>query len=116
MVKISKETAVSVKEYLENHRTSGSNFLFTNRYGSRLSRNGIAKALDKVAGIASVSLADDEKIKITPHKFRHSVGYRARQLKGDVWAAKRLGHSSLNYIGRYATLDDGEEEELIEKL
>lgn len=115
-VRISKDCAEVLEEYVTSHRKAGSNYVFTNRYGKRLSRNGIAKAFHKVESITNVTLKDDDQIHVTPHKFRHSVGFRARELKGDVWAASRLGHSTLNYIGRYATFDEKQESDLVEKL
>lgn len=113
-VRISKECVEILLEYISSYRISQTDFLFVNRYGQKLSRNGIAKALNKIASIASASLP--EKIKVTPHRFRHRHGYNARKLKGDVFAASRLGHSTLNYIGRYATLSTEEESDLVEKL
>jgi len=113
-VRISKECVEILFEYISSYRISQTDFLFVNRYGQNLSRNGIAKALNKIASVASVSLP--EKIKVTPHRFRHRHGYNARKLKGDVFAASRLGHSTLNYVGRYATLSSEEETDLVEKL
>jgi len=115
-VRISKECCELINEYISVHRTDGSDYLFTNRYGDNLSRNGIAKAIHRVAGVANVRLRLQEKIHVTPHKFRHRHAYNVRQLKGDSFAAQRLGHSSLAYIGRYATSDSKEEEDLVEKV
>ena len=48
-VSIKKDAASLLRDYIDNWRTGGSSFLFTNRYGHKLSRNGAAKALTKVA-------------------------------------------------------------------
>ena len=72
-VSISKETAVLIRSYITDTRTGGSDYLFTNRYGGRLSRNGLAKALNKISGLASATFCEpDEAIKIHPHLFRHT--------------------------------------------
>jgi len=115
-VRISKECCELINEYISVHRTDLSDYLFTNRYGKQLSRNGIGKALHRISGITNVRLGSQEKIQVTPHKFRHRHAYNVRQLKGDSFAAQRLGHSSLAYIGRYATPDSREEEDLVEKV
>jgi integrase/recombinase XerD len=115
-VRISKECCEKIEEYLKAHRTQGSDYIFTNRYGKRLSRNGIAKALHRISGIANTRLNPQDKIHVTPHRFRHRHAYNVRLLKGDSFAAQRLGHSSLAYIGRYATPDNHEEEDLLERV
>ena len=113
-VLIKKEAADLIYEYVRNHRTGGSDFLFSNRYGHRLSRNGVAKALDKIAGYASATLS--EPLNVTPHRFRHRHAFKCREAKDPVFAARRLGHSSLKYIERYATLSQENEERLIEEI
>lgn len=115
-VKISKECIELIEEYISNYRIGGSEYLFTNRYGEKISRNGFAEALHLIAKTASVNLPDGEEFFVTPHRFRHSVGYRARELKGDVWAAERLGHASLNFVGRYGTISDIDDEKLVDEL
>ncbi len=97
-VRISKECCELIGQYIDEYRTSGGEYLFTNRYGNHLSRNGIAKAIHQIAGVANVRLTSQEQIHITPHKFRHRHAYNVRLLKGDSFAAQRLGHSSLAYI------------------
>lgn len=115
-VKISKECVELIEEYVSNYRICGSEYLFTSRHGEKISRNGIAQALHLIARMASINLPDGEELLVTPHRFRHSVGYRARELKGDVWAAERLGHTSLNFVGRYGTTSDSDNESLVDKL
>lgn len=102
-VSISKETAGLVRDYVLNNRTGGSDYLFTNRYGDRLSRNGLAKALNKISGLASATFCEpDEAIKIHPHLFRHTHARKFYEKTLDpVLTARRLGHSGLQYVGRY---------------
>jgi len=97
-------------------RAGASPWLFVNRYGGRLSTKGGGEALAKIADYANATLAEADRVKVTPHRLRHRHGYQCRQLKDAVFAAKRLGHSSLKFVERYATTDDAEEESIVEKL
>ncbi|MGK5085481.1 tyrosine-type recombinase/integrase [Bdellovibrionota bacterium FG-1] len=113
---ITTEAAELVRDYVDHHRTAGSDFLFSNRYGQHLSRNGIAEALHRLASHASVNLPAGDKIELRPHLLRHRHAYKARSVHGDVFAAKRLGHSSLRHLERYAGLSEQEERDLIERM
>jgi site-specific recombinase XerD len=115
--RIKSEVADLVTEYIQNHRLGGSEFLFTNRYGGALSRNGICKAFDKIVGVMNAFVPASESIdKLNPHRLRHRAGYKARAIKDVVWAQKKLGHSSLRYVEKYATLSEEEEAALTEQM
>jgi site-specific recombinase XerD len=113
---IMQEAATLIREYVERYRTSASDYLFTNRYGDKLSRNGIAGALQRIASHANVNLSADDQIELRPHLLRHRHAYKARSAHGDVFAAKRLGHSSLKHLERYAGLSEDEEQAIIENM
>lgn len=115
-VLITIETARLIDDYVANHRLSDSDYLFTNRYGQKISRNGVANALRRIAGYASLTLPPSEQIELRPHLLRHRHGFKAREAKDDTFAVKRLGHSSSRYVERYTGLDDAEESALIEKM
>ncbi len=115
-VLIRQDVADIIRGYVDRHRVPGSSFLFTNRYGESISRNGIAKAFDKIASYANASLADDQRINLTPHLLRHRHAFKCREAKDPVFAAKRLGHRSLTYIERYSKLNDIEEGDVIERI
>jgi integrase/recombinase XerC len=115
--KIKSEVADAIQEYIERHRVNSSHFIFTNRYGERLSRNGLAKSFKRILGVANSSLSEPAKIdNLRPHSLRHRAGHRARQLKDISWAAKKLGHASLRHVERYTTLDPAEEQRLTEEV
>ncbi len=114
-VLITKEAAGLLHDYL-TQRLAGAGFLFLNRDGEQLSRNGAANALNKIAAQASVSLPDEEKIRLHPHRLRHRHAKKARDRMGDIFAQKRLGHTSGRYLERYTRLSEKEEEEIIETL
>ncbi len=115
-VSIKKEVADLIRCYIRSYRTRGSNAIFTNRYGTRLSRNGVAQALNKIAALASSAFAGGEMIKVSPHRFRHS---HAKKLydstKDPVLVARRLGNG-IKYVSRYATASDSEIDSAIEKI
>ena len=114
-VLLTKEAADTVRNCVEHHRVAGSTFLFSNRYGGSLSRNGVANAFNKIAA-CNANLFGDEKIELRPHLLRHRHCYQARAKGGDVFAAKRLGHSSLKHLERYSMLTDAEETAILEQM
>jgi site-specific recombinase XerD len=115
-VLIRQEAADLIREYIKDYRTGSSDLIFLNRYGGPLSRNSVARAFNKIAAVAGATLADGEKPRLRPHLLRHLHAYKAREAKDAVFAAKRLGHSSLAYIERYAGLDDIQEEKILEDM
>lgn len=115
-VLIRKDAAELLHEYLRSYRTPGSDYLFTNRYGSSLSRNGVARAFTNIANIAGANQSTEERPPLRPHLLRHRHAFKAREAKDPVFAAKRLGHSSLQYIERYSALDEDQEEKILEEM
>ena len=116
-VLIRQEVADMVYEYIKNHRIGSGDLIFLNRYGEGpLSRNSVARAFNKIAALAGATLRDSEKPRLRPHLLRHKHCYDAREAKDAVFAAKRLGHSSLAYIERYSGLDDFQEEKILEEM
>jgi integrase/recombinase XerC len=117
-VSLKKEVAELIREYVTSYRTPGTSYLFTNRYGGKLSRNGIAQALNKIALVAGSAFSEAEKFKVHPHLFRHTHAKRLYDATHDpLLVARRLGHGSgTKYVGRYATPTDKEIETVIEHL
>jgi integrase/recombinase XerD len=116
-VLLTKEATGIIHEYVDHHRTPGAEgYLFTNRDGGRLSRNGVAYAFNRIAKQASVGLPDDEAIVLRPHLLRHRHAYQCRRAHGDVFAATRLGHASLKHLARYSVMTDAEEGQLLERM
>jgi integrase/recombinase XerC len=114
-----KEVTESITDYIVHHRTEGSHFLFTNYRGQKLSRNGIAKAINKIAYFTNAAFGSvsETPLKVHPHKFRHT---HARMLyektKDPILVARRLNHSSIKYVSRYATSPDVEIEKALENI
>lgn len=111
------DVARMISEYIQHHRVPGSDWLATNRYGQRLSRNSVAEAFNRIAGYANLTLPEGEQIVLRPHLLRHRHAFKARSAKDDTFAIKRLGHApGGRYIERYTALDDEEESKLLEKM
>jgi site-specific recombinase XerD len=115
-VSIKSEICDLINEYINHHRASGSNYLFTSKEGQHLDRVSAWRALKKIARYASASLPPEEKLELHPHMLRHRHGFKCREIKDPVFAAARLGHSSLNYIHRYSQETHAEELELLESI
>lgn len=115
-VTMKSTVAELITEYIESHRVGGSDFLFTSKTGKQLDRVTAWKKLTRIAMLASTLFPRDEAIRLTPHCLRHRHAYQCRKAKDPVFAASRLGHSSLTYIQRYSQETAAEERELIENI
>lgn len=115
-VSIKTETCELIQEYVSHHRVQGSDYLFTSKSGQRLDRVTAWKSLKRIARITSANLPPEEKIDLYPHQLRHRHCYKAREAKDAVFAATRLGHSSLNFVQRYSQETPEEERNLIEQM
>lgn len=113
---IKTDTCELIQEYIDHHRVRGTDFLFTSKTGQQLDRVSAWKALKRIARIASANLPPEEEIHLHPHMLRHRHGYKARKAKDAVFAATRLGHSSLNFVQRYTQETVEEERDLIENM
>lgn len=115
-VSIKAETCDLIEDYIEHYRINGSDYLFTSKNGQHLDRITVWKALKKIAQVASATLSPEERMTLHPHMLRHRHGFKAREAKDAVFAATRLGHSSLNFVQRYSQEIHEEERELIEQM
>ena len=113
---IRTEVCDLIQEYIDDHRTDGTNFLFTSKTGHRFDRVSAWRALKKIARHASANLPPGETIELHPHALRHRHGFKCREAKDPVFAAARLGHSSLAFVQRYSQETAAEERDLIETI
>jgi integrase/recombinase XerD len=103
-IKISRQTVKALNEYLNNARVvfekgKGSQEVFLNYSGNKLSRQGLWKLL-KIYG----ELAEIEK-EITPHVLRHSFAVHSLRDGMDIQVlSKVLGHSDLSTTKIYREL------------
>ena len=96
----------------ETQRPTSGPLLVGQRGG--LTRTTINRIVASVAGQAQLS--EEERERITPHAFRHTVATRVVRQRDLVTAADLLGHSSLNTTRRYVKASMAELEAAVETL
>ncbi len=112
---ISKEARGMLDDYLTNECGCESGALFCGPKGDALDRRQVHRLLNKLAADASKYRA--EPLRIHPHQLRHSFGWRVRQKTGsDTETAALLGHTGLQYVGRYARNAQAEREAVLEQI
>lgn len=81
-------------------------FVFVNRHGQPMTRDGIAYVLAKHAGAAAKINPALQHKHITPHVLRHSCAVALLQSGTDVTVIRDyLGHTSVATTGRYITIN-----------
>ncbi len=102
------EEAVSwIRRYLADSRSNIlkntiSDFLFLNRYGKPLSRQGFWKIIKKYCLIAGITK------KVSPHTFRHSFASHLLGGGADLRSVQTmLGHSDISSTQIYTHIDKG---------
>jgi integrase/recombinase XerD len=81
-------------------------FVFVNRHGHPLTRDGFAYILAKHAAAAAQVNPTLQRKHITPHVMRHSCAVALLQSGSDVTVIRDyLGHSSVATTGRYITIN-----------
>ncbi len=94
IVCIGKRALQALRKYVIYYRTSKNNRVFMNRNGEPLEIRGIKMLIKR--------LGQRTKIKVHPHKFRHTFAISYLRNGGDVFSLKYvLGHSTLHMTMRY---------------
>jgi integrase/recombinase XerD len=79
-------------------------FIFRNRRGEPLTRNGVAYLLRKYTVLAARKLPSLRRRRVTPHVARHSAAVAMLQAGVDVTGIRDiLGHASIATTSRYIT-------------
>ncbi len=106
LVPVGRSAVKWVKEYLIKSRPmlekkhKSENFLFLNKRGTKLSRMGIWKIVDKYIKDAGI------KKKIHPHTFRHSFATHLLEGGADLRAVQEmLGHADISTTQIYTHID-----------
>lgn len=94
IVRIGKIAQKTLWRYTSIHRKGKSNRLFLNRSGEPLDLNGMKILIKR--------LGDRAKVKVHPHKLRHTFAISFLRAGGDVFSLQYLlGHSTLQMTQRY---------------
>jgi integrase/recombinase XerD len=106
LVPVGRSAVKWIKEYLIKSRPmlekkhKSENFLFLNQRGTKLSRMGIWKVVDKYVKDAGI------KKKIHPHTFRHSFATHLLEGGADLRAVQEmLGHADISTTQIYTHID-----------
>lgn len=125
---LGEETLRAIAAYLKEERGrdtaafAGSTALFLpsasrrhrNRSGS-LSPRSINAIVAQIQTAANEGLSSKDRIKLTPHKFRHTHAYQIlKKGRSLPYLQKRLGHQSMNYLALYAQMPEKEEQKLLD--
>ncbi len=102
LVPIWRETADALQRLRRMSRAHDHQYVFVNRYGHPLTRDGIAYILAKHVSAASQDQPRLARDRITPHVFRHSCAVALLQSGTDVTVIRDyLGHFSVATTSRY---------------
>jgi len=106
LVPIGRSAVKWIKEYLIRSRPmlekkhKSENFLFLNKRGTKLSRMGIWKIVDKYVKDAGI------KKEVHPHTFRHSFATHLLEGGADLRAVQEmLGHADISTTQIYTHID-----------
>lgn len=105
MVVFGNNTYEALKLYLDNGRrymdTRGSEYLFLNKDGGRLSQRYVRKIIDDIIFKASIDMH------VSPHMLRHTFATGMLNNGADLVSVKDLlGHESLNTTSIYTHVSD----------
>jgi integrase/recombinase XerD len=79
------KTARQVRQWLDQLPPEPSTPVFTNRWGSRISRFGIEKQLTVAVAKATLTCLSLRGRRISPHVFRHYADLRTMPTSGQAW-------------------------------
>lgn len=112
-----KSVAKELKGHLAGLPPDPAAFVFTNRFGQRLSRSGAEKRLDLAVGRAIPACPSLRGRRISPHTLRHTTAMHLLQSNIDITViALLLGHASPSTTHHYVELDLDMKERCLKKL
>jgi site-specific recombinase XerD len=99
-----RDTAAALQRLVVARDTQPDDYLFANRDGLPLSRDGVAYILRKYTALAAVMMPALRHRRVTPHVMRHSCAVALLQAGVDITVIRDyLGHASIATTGRYVT-------------
>jgi len=112
-----KSTAKELKQHLARVSPEPTAWVFTNRFGDRLSRSGAEKRLRLAVQRALPACPSLRGRRICPHTFRHTTAMHLLQAKVDITViALLLGHVTPATTHQYVELDLKMKEECLNKV
>lgn len=112
-----RSIAHELKQYLKTLPAHPTAWVFTNRFGQRLSRSGVEKRLRLTLQRAIPACPLLAGRRISPHTFRHTTAMHLLQAKVDITCiALLLGHATPSTTHQYVELDLHMKEAALKKL
>ena len=112
-----KSVAKELQAQLASLPSDPTSFVFTNRFGRRLSRSGAEKRLRLAVGQAMAACPSLRQRRISPHTLRHTTAMHLLQSKVDITViALLLGHATPSTTHQYVELDLEMKERSLKKL
>jgi integrase/recombinase XerC len=91
-----------ITEYINHPDTPNSDFLFTNRFGNKLSISSLQKLMQRARRL--IGLPET----VTPHSLRHSCATHLMESSGDIRSIQELfGHASISSTQIYTDVARG---------
>jgi site-specific recombinase XerD len=101
-----RETADALHRLRSMSSAGDQQYVFLNRHGQPLTRDGISYILHKYAATVAQTRPDLARKNITPHVLRHSCAVALLQSGTDVTVIRDyLGHASIATTGRYLAVN-----------
>lgn len=99
-----RDTAAALQHLLSARHARSQDWLFCNRSGERLSRDGVAYILKKYSASAARAIPALRRRRVKPHLFRHSCAVALLQAGVDITVIRDyLGHASISTTNRYVS-------------
>ena len=103
IVPINKELKNLLEKYIELYQINNCNFLFKNKYGNKITRQGIQYIFDKYSNIIINKENYIFPCNLTPHVFRHSKAMHLLEAGVNlIYIRDFLGHESITTTEIYA--------------
>ncbi len=112
-----KDTVKALQRLPSVQSGSNGNYVFNNRFGRTLSRDGVAYIINKYVKLAENDISNLRRRNITPHCMRHSCAVALLQSGVDITVIRDyLGHASITTTNRYITTNLQMKREALEKF
>jgi len=103
IVPINKELKRLLENYIEMYRINNCSYLFKNKYGNKITRQGIQYIFDKYSKIIMNKENYTFPCNLTPHVFRHSKAMHLLESGVNlIYIRDFLGHESITTTEIYA--------------